>query len=85
MFKTIFKILKFIHAIIVTFKRDLTGIFYLITVETKLRRWERKGETAFKIFRQLVKKHPNKPCFVSDKLILTFQEVIILLIYVKYF
>ena len=69
-------ILRFIYSVIVTFPRDITGIFYLITVEAKLRKWERKGETAFKIFRQLVKKHPYKPCFISDSLTLTFKEVI---------
>ena len=78
-FKFCKSFLRLIYAIIVTFPRDITGIFYLITIESKLRKWERKGETAFKIFRELVKKYPNKPCLVSDSLTLTFKEVFIII------
>jgi solute carrier family 27 fatty acid transporter 1/4 len=70
--KSVFQI---IYLIIVTLPRDIKGLLIMRRIETKLDDYEKSEQTIPKLFYRLYKKHPNKPCFIFDNTIWTFNDV----------
>lgn len=55
--------------------RDLIGIYYVLTVENKIKRITKKQEVLADLFAKLVRTQPNKPCIIFQDQTWTFQDV----------
>ena len=58
--------------------RDILAIYLVVKVETKISRYIKNEQTLSDLFRNLVKKNPNKPCIIYNNKTWTFKDVLIL-------
>ena len=56
--------------------RDLIGIYLVVKVENKIKRFTNNKEVLSDLFAKLVKAHPNKPCIIFQDQTWTFHDVI---------
>lgn len=74
MFK-LFLLIQWLYCVIVTIPRDLYGLFILLLIKRQLRKCEHEKITINKAFESLVKKHPNKICFIYEDQNWSFKDV----------
>lgn len=75
LFSAVKSVFQIIYLVIVTLPRDIKGLLIMRRIETKLDDYERSEQTIPKLFSRLHKKHPNKPCFIFENTIWTFNDV----------
>jgi len=66
---------KFINMFFRTFIRDATGLSRYIRVQLTMRYYARNNMTVPRIFEAMVKKHPDRTCFIFEDTKWTFREV----------
>ena len=64
-----------IYNVLVAIKRDIEGIQFLTRLNSKMAMYERQSTTTADLFRQWVRKQPNKPCVCFYDQIWTFRDV----------
>ncbi|KAK7095529.1 long-chain fatty acid transport protein 1-like [Littorina saxatilis] len=66
---------KFAVVVVKTLPRDVRALTGLIKLTLKVRSHTRAKTTVAKLFKDQVKKHPQKPCFLFEDQTWTFQQV----------
>ncbi|KAL5286698.1 SLC27A4 family protein [Megaselia abdita] len=66
---------RYVYAIIRSAPRDYQAGVRFIRLNYILSMYEWKGMTVPRVFKEIVKKHPERPAFILDDKTLTFQEV----------
>jgi solute carrier family 27 (fatty acid transporter), member 1/4 len=72
---TFFLAIKWLYFAIVTLPRDCYGLFILLIIKRQLKKCEHENITINKAFESLVKKHPNKICFMYEDERWSFKDV----------
>jgi hypothetical protein len=76
-FARLVHIFKIIYGIIVTFRRDVRGIFTYFRILNKSKHVDKKNYCVADVVGQWVKKQPQKPCIIFNEKTWTFLDVII--------
>jgi hypothetical protein len=76
MLEKILRFLKLVFYSFLTLHRDVTCLYKLSKAKRKLLRQEKKPVMVSHVFRDWVRKQPNKECIVYDNQIWTFLDVI---------
>jgi len=78
MLENILRILKFVFYSFLTLRRDVTCLYKLAMVKRKIVRLDKNPVAVSQVFRNWVKKQPNKECIVFEDKTWTFLDVIYL-------
>jgi acyl-coenzyme A synthetase/AMP-(fatty) acid ligase len=76
MLEKFLRILKFVFYSFLTLRRDVTCLYKLAMVKRKIVRLDKNPVAVSQVFRNWVKKQPNKECIVFDDKTWTFLDVI---------
>ncbi|XP_018579796.1 long-chain fatty acid transport protein 4 [Anoplophora glabripennis] len=66
---------KWLYVVLRTAPRDLRALYKYLRLIIQVKSFQRKNLTLADVFRQNVKKHPNKPCIVFEDQEWTFGQV----------
>lgn len=67
--------IRCVNSLAIAIYRDIYGAFLLIQSRLKLRRFEKQNETIFEAVSKVVRRNPNKTCFIFEDRIWTFKDV----------
>uniref|UniRef100_T1IVL5 Long-chain-fatty-acid--CoA ligase n=1 Tax=Strigamia maritima TaxID=126957 RepID=T1IVL5_STRMM len=66
---------RFLYVFIVTVPRDVKGLLRYIELKWYMKRCSRLNSTVTSEFAEIVRKYPNKKCFLHEDKVWTFKEV----------
>lgn len=69
------EIFKFIYSLLIAIKRDIIGIYIYLKITRKLDQNTKQNRLTFEVFRENVRKYPNKACFIYNGKTWTFRDV----------